>query len=299
VRPLPCRLERGDALTSAAEASRPRLDRLVVTRPAGEAERWAQALLEHGWPAQVLSLIGIDRPQSPLAQQALQRARYGWSRWDALMFVSSAAVKHFFGSGEGMPAGTAGTRFWAPGPGTGAALAEALKMVGVSADRIDAPPGDARQFDSETLWPVVRDQVVPGKRVLIVRGTSPAAEAAAPRAMHAGQGRDWLIQQCEQQGATVQTCVAYERCPPVWDASLRAQALAAAQPGSVWLLSSSEAVDNLRVGLPEANWAQAAALATHERIADAAREAGFGEVRASRPALPDVLRALESQWSHP
>ena len=286
-------------MTTAADARRSRLERLVVTRPAGEAERWALALQDHHWPAQVLPLIEICEPQSPAVQRALDQARNGWSQWDALMFVSSAAVKHFFGAGEGLAPDTALTRFWAPGPGTGAALAEALKLVGASADRIDAPPVDAQQFDSEALWPVVRDQMVPGKRLLIVRGTAPGADTVAPSSALAGQGRDWLIQRCEALGAEVQACVAYERRPPLWDAGMRAKALAAGQPGSVWLLSSSEAVHNLQAGLGQADWSRAAALATHERIARAAREAGFGEVRTSRPALPDVLRALESHWSPP
>ena len=286
-------------MTAAADTHRSRLDRLVVTRPSGEAERWAQSLQEHHWPTQVLPLIEIGEPQSPAEQQALVAARASWSQWDALMFVSSAAVKHFFGAGAGLAPDTATTRFWAPGPGTGAALTDALQTVGASADRIDAPPADAQQFDSEALWPVVRAQMGPGKRVLIVRGSTQGADAVASPKGLAGQGRDWLIQQCEQLGAVVQTCVAYERRPPQWNAALLEEALAATRPGSVWLLSSSEAVHNLKAGLPQADWSQAAALATHERIAHAARAAGFGEVRASRPALPDVLRALESRWSPP
>lgn len=286
-------------MNSTADTRVSQLERLVVTRPAGEAERWMQALQDHQWPVQVLPLIEIGEPQSPAAQEALVQARAGWSQWDALMFVSSAAVKQFFGSGEGLAPDSGSTRFWAPGPGTGRALAEALKLVGASASRIDAPPVDALQFDSEALWPVVRAQLAPGKRVLIVRGTTTGGDAVAAPPGLAGQGRGWLIQQCERLGAKVQACVAYERRPPVWGAALRAQALAAAQPGSVWLFSSSEALHNLQAGLPEADWSSAAALATHDRIARAALDAGFGEVCTSRPALPDVLRALESYWSLP
>ncbi|MEX1165450.1 MAG: uroporphyrinogen-III synthase, partial [Hydrogenophaga sp.] len=96
----------------------------------------------------------------------------------------------------------------------------------------------------------------------------------------------------------VQACVAYERGAPVWSDALRAQAKAAAATNSLWLLSSSEAVLHLVEGLPGQSWAQAAALATHPRIAEAALEAGFGVVQSARPALPDVLRALESHWKH-
>jgi uroporphyrinogen-III synthase len=40
------------------------------------------------------------------------------------------------------------------------------------------------------------------------------------------------------------------------------------------------------------------ALATHPRIAEAARALGFAEVITARPALADVVRALES-WASP
>lgn len=290
-------------MSTAAQQRRSRLQRLVVTRPAGEAERWVHALNEKRWPAQALPLIDIGEPQSAGAQEALRQARAGWSQWDALMFVSSAAVKHFFGSfGSGSEWAPDGgrTRFWAPGPGTGAALAQALQIMGISPNRIDAPPHDAPQFDSESLWPVVSAQVHEGKRLLVVRGDSKGANAQkSASSAHAGQGREWLIRQCESLGASVQTCVAYERRAPLWSHSMRTQALEAAQPNSVWLLSSSEAAMNLRAGLPEVSWSQAAALTTHDRIAAVAREIGFGEVIASRPALPDVLRALELHWTTP
>src|SRR5690606_22046772 len=100
------------------------------------------------------------------------------------------------------------TRFWAPGPGTAKALMVALAERGVTADRIDSPPEDAEQFDSEALWPVVREQVRSGSRVMIVRGTSDASlVSAAPSAAQPGHGRDWLIRQCEAAGAEVRACV--------------------------------------------------------------------------------------------
>jgi uroporphyrinogen-III synthase len=277
----------------------PRLDRLVVTRPAAEAGRWVETLNGAGWPAQALPLISIGGPRSPEALQALEQARAQWAQWDALMFVSNAAVAHFFAGACAPAAGANHTRFWAPGPGTGRALAQALRGLGLGADRIDAPRADAAQFDSEALWPVVQDQMGPGKRLLVVRGDSTGIEMPAPNPQLAGHGREWLIQQCEALGAQVHACVAYERSAPQWSALLRAQAAAAAAPGSLWLLSSSEALVHLRAGLPEVHWTQATALTTHPRIADAAREAGFGEVQTARPALPDVLRALESHWSPP
>ena len=67
-----------------------------------------------------------------------------------------------------------------------------------------------------------------------------------------------------------------------------------ASDGSVWLFSSSEAVHNLQASLPDVGWSRARAVTTHERIAQAARAAGFAEVRETRPALADVRASIES-----
>ena len=277
-----------------------RLARLIVTRPAAEAAQWVQTLRAQGWPAQALPLIDIGEPASAEARAALQAWRANWSQVDALLFVSGAAVSHFFAEGAvAQPPGPFNTRFWAPGPGTARQLAQALAALGIAPERIDSPPPDAAQFDSEHLWPVVSSQVVAGSRILIVRGSS--ADASVPPADGSlpGHGRDWLIRQCEAAGARVEACVAYERRPPVFDEADRALVAQGALAGSVWLFSSSEALAALRVAQPLAHWTEATALVTHPRIAQAARDAGFGRVIESRPSLSDVLRALESGCTAP
>ncbi|MDP2018160.1 uroporphyrinogen-III synthase [Hydrogenophaga sp.] len=284
--------------TTAQRPAPGRVARLIVTRPAAEAGHWVQALRDRGWPAQALPLIDIGDPATAEARAALQVWRTNWSQVDALLFVSGAAVSHFFAEGAVVrPLGPFNTRFWAPGPGTARQLAQALDALGIAPERIDAPPADAAQFDSEHLWPVVASQVVAGSRILIVRGSSteaPTADGSVP-----GHGRDWLIRQCEALGARVEGCVAYERRPPVFDDADRALVAQATLAGSVWLFSSSEALAALRVAQPSASWAAALALVTHPRIAQAARDAGFGRVIESRPSLPDVLRALESECTAP
>lgn len=274
------------------------LRRLIITRPSEEAADWVAQLQAQGWPAQALPLIDIREPSHPAVVQALHQHRAHWSGYDAILFVSGAAVRHFFASGE-LPRATAvtRTRFWAPGPGTARALLALLFRLGLPADCIDAPPADAGQFDSEALWPVVASQLRPGSRVLIVRGASGADDTETTAV--AGNGRDWLIRQCEQAGARVQAVAAYERQPPCWDDAMNALRLQAYASGSVWLFSSSQAVDHLLLADPSAGWSAADALATHPRIAERAREAGFARVLGTRPSLPDVLRTLESHWSRP
>jgi len=81
--------------------------------------------------------------------------------------------------------------------------------------------------------------------------------------------------------------------PEFSDAQLR-EAGDAAAAGDIWLFSSSQAISHLRAALPHQDWSRARAVATHTRIAEAARKAGFGVVCESRPAVEAVVAALES-----
>jgi uroporphyrinogen-III synthase len=108
-------------------------------------------------------------------------------------------------------------------------------------------------------------------------------------------GRDWLAERLREQGAQVEFVQSYARRAPLWDAAQRQtldQALAA--PNEVcWLLSSSEAVDHLATLAPGADWSASLALASHPRIAEAARRLGFGQVTGIRPTPQAVADALK------
>ena len=108
----------------------------------------------------------------------------------------------------------------------------------------------------------------------------------------AAPGRDWIARQWSAAGATVDFLRVYLRQAPQLSAALLQRARAACGDGSVWLLSSSEAVDNL-VALCGMDLRRARAVATHPRIAEAARAAGWGVVIESRPQLEDITAALE------
>ncbi len=163
-----------------------------------------------------------------------------------------------------------------------------LQEAGWPAPLIDGPAAHAPQFDSEALWEQVHAQVRPGDRILIVRGRSAGVHETQ------GSGRDWLARQIEAAGGHVDFVVAYERGAPQLSVEDLALARQASHNGSLWLLSSSEAVAHLVDSLPQHNWHTARALATHPRIAQAAHDAGFGEVRECRPALADVVASIES-----
>lgn len=253
--------------------------RVVVTRPQREAQDWVQALQQAGHDAWALPLIAIaPGPDAAAVRQAWQQL----DRYLGVMFVSANAVEGFHAA---RPAGDA-TPFeaWATGPGT----VRALRQAGVPTGQIVAPPDEASQFDSEALWALVASRIQPGVHVLIVRGADATGRSSE------GAGRDWFGRQVREAGGTVDFLVSYQRQAPVLDATQRQRAQAAAGDGSVWLFSSSEAVHNLQASLPEVDWRHARAVATHARIAEAARAAGFTEVRQTRPALADLQASIES-----
>ena len=275
--------------------------RVLVTRPLHDARPWVDALRAHGLQAQALPLMAIGPCRSTEARKALAAARAAVQtpgRYRAVMFVSGNAAQHFFQSippqARNQPSLLAtDTRAWTPGPGT----ARALQALGVPDGQIDGPPPDAAQFESETLWQQVQGQIRPGDRVLIVRGDTPSTlpiHADAQAAPTTGAGRDWLAARLRDAGARVELLAVYERQLPQWTAEEQALARSAASDGTLWLFSSSEAVANLQQLLPGQDWHAGQALATHERIASKALQAGFGVVLRSRPALGEVLASIES-----
>jgi uroporphyrinogen-III synthase len=172
---------------------------------------------------------------------------------------------------EAWPAGTLAA---STGPGT----TQALRAAGVPAAQIVEPAREPAQFDSEALWQRLRERDWTRARVLVVRGDG---------------GREWLGEQLRDAGAQVEHVRSYRRVTPHWSAeqqALAARALAAPDD-AVWLLSSSQAVAKLRELLPHASWQRAQAWATHERIAEAARAAGFGTVRIVAPTQQAVVDA--------
>ena len=260
----------------------------IVTRPEREALQWVQALRARGIAAAALPLIAIGPPPDLQALQAA-RARVQALDYRALMFVSGNAAQHFLDPDTALALASQApaaikTRAWSPGPGT----AQTLVALGVPAHLIDRPAHGAVQFDSESLWEQVHGQVAPGDRVLVVRGTEAGAAA-----QH-GSGREWLAQQLQAAGARAEFAVAYTRGAPVFTAAQQALVQSALAQGALWLLSSSQALAHLCAAVPQQDWARARALATHPRIAQTARAAGFGAVHECRPSLDDVGASIES-----
>jgi uroporphyrinogen-III synthase len=254
--------------------------RVLVTRPLAQAAEWVEALRSNGIDAVALPLIAIVPPSDPLAVVD------SWANLAGrrlVVFVSPNAALQFFARAPAVWAWPEHTRVASPGPGT----TRTLIALGVPPRLIDAPADDAPQFDSETLWRSLQMRDWHGASVLLVRGP---------------QGRDWLAARLAERGAVVDTLAAYERETPHLDATESAlldQALTAPRR-FVWLFSSSEAIDHLqkltsRRGDPgEAIWRASRALATHPRIAQRARDAGFAAVLESRPTPSAVVACIQS-----
>jgi uroporphyrinogen-III synthase len=287
-----------------------KLRRVIVTRPSQDAAYWVGELENSGFKAQALPLIEIGPVTDPTDTALVQKAWRHLNDYAACMFVSGNAVQYFFrekiavgqliqfqnaindGANKELSSLPVSLRFLAPGPGTAAALL----AEGVPAAQIDSPPIEAGQFDSEALWQVVGRRDWRGKRVLVLRGQT---SGTAPYTV---AGRDWLAQQFRAAGAQVDRLSVYQRSAPRFTDVQLQLVQNARQDGSVWLFSSSEALANLMQqpllggagGASGADWRGARAIATHPRIAQAVRDAGWGVVQETRPMLADILDAMRS-----
>jgi uroporphyrinogen-III synthase len=248
--------------------------RVIVTRPLAQAAAWVDALKALGCDAQALPLIDIAAVGDT---GPLHRAWSTLAQYSLVMFVSANAVQHFFALASSAGSWPAGVRAGATGPGTSAAL----RTAGVPEAAVVEPPADAASFDSEALWARLAHEDWMGRKALVVRGED---------------GRDWLAEALRARGAAVDFVAAYRRLAPQPDAvGRRLLADAQAQPSQhVWLFSSSEAVGHLARLVPQADWSGAAAMASHPRIAAAARAAGFGRVELIEPSPTSVAQAIEA-----
>jgi uroporphyrinogen-III synthase len=243
---------------------------VLVTRPTAQAAEWVQRLRRHGIEAHALPLLAIlpttDEPSVRAAWSAL-------SQFDLVMFVSPNAVHAFFAARPSTAAWPAGLRAAATGQGSVRALVDA----GVPASLCVAP--QRAPFDSAGLWALLRDEDWRDRRALIVRGDG---------------GRDEFARALQGAGTAVTFVQCYRRIQPKWSTSERATAAAAriAPNEHVWLMSSSEAMGHLASLMPGTDWSKATALATHPRIAESARQFGFGRVLESSPQIDDELASL-------
>ena len=249
--------------TRSPTLAEPALDgrTVVITRPAGTGSPLARRVRRMGGVPLLLpglSLHAVDQPQVVAMEL---RAALGD---ELLIFTSPAAVRF---AARLAPLSTRATVL-AVGQGTARALAR---------HGVDALAPLARQ-DSEGLLEQAALADVKGCRVALI---------GAPG------GRGVLRAELLARGAQLREVHVYRRGTPRWQRR-QLDAIRQLPADARVLLSSAEALDNLKQGLPGDAYAQliqAVAIASSERLAEAAHAAGFARVAVAASALSANLLA--------
>lgn len=247
--------------------------RVVVTRPAEQAEVLCAAIAARGGEAVRFPVLAIGPAAQPAASAALA-ARL--DQFDLAFFVSPNAVDHALDALLPLRAWPPRLRVATVGKGSERALARR------GFDAVIAPSSG---FDSEAVLalPEFAADAVAGRRVVIFRGDG---------------GRDLLGDTLRERGAAVEYFTCYRRYRPALDP---APLIAAAGRGELDALSltSSEGVRNLAAMLGERGLAalrHVTVFASHPRIVEAARAVGFARIVETAPGDEGLLQALEAHF---
>jgi len=223
---------------------------ILVTRPARQSAGFAQRIAALGGVPIVFPAIVILPPADTAA---LKRAHAALGDFDYAVFVSANAVEFGAPDARRWPAGLVA---FAPGPGTGEALADA----GIANVRVPTT-----SFDSEGLLALPEFAAPRGRRVVIFRGEG---------------GREHLGDTLRARGATVDYVACYRRAEPTSGAAGLAEAFALRRIDAV-TLTSSEGLDNLWALADDATraaWRDCPTFVPHPRIAVRARAVGLHAV---------------------
>lgn len=247
---------------------------ILVTRPAAQAAGLCEAIRAHGGECLLFPLIEIhpaDDP-APLVDVATRLGEFALA-----FFVSANAVDHAMPVLRAAGPWPIHTRVATVGKGSEAAL----RRWGC-VDVIAPESG----FDSEAVLnlPAFQAAAVSGRRIVIFRGNG---------------GRALLGEALRARGAEVEHVTCYRRSPPAGGAAPLLAWLASGALHAV-TLTSSEAVQHLCALLGESGLGhlrEVPIFASHPRIAERAREAGFSRVIQTDPGDAAIVHALESQLS--
>lgn len=235
--------------------------RVLVTRPAHQAEPLCQLIEQAGGEAAKLPLIGIEPVGDDDAiAAALQRA----ATFDGWIFTSANAVRY---------AALRAPDTWPPAYAIGSATARALAEAG------HAPVATPQQkSSSEALLSLDDFQNVAGKRYLIVTGEA---------------GLDTLTRGLTERGAVAEALAVYRRVPL---SHTPGRLEAEIRMADAIVITSGESLDHIWALTPEALRPTLLArvlVVPSERVLEKARQYGFADPRVPDEVSDDaILSAL-------
>lgn len=240
---------------------------VVITRPAGEAQRLAALTREAGGEPLLFPAIEI-RDAADL--QPLEDAIARLDTFDVAIFISPSAVEKAMSLITARRALPANLRCAVIGPGGARALARfGVQQVIVPENR----------YDSESLLATQFMQDVQDKRIVIFRGDG---------------GREMLRDMLVKRGARVEAVTCYRRVQPVLDAGSLLQAWARGLVAAV-IITSSEGLRNLCAMIGAAGVAYLRTTLTvvpHPRIVAVAHTLGMTRVELSDSGDDALLRTV-------
>lgn len=229
---------------------------VVITRPAGEAQRLATLIREAGGEPLLYPAIEIhDAPDRPALDAVINRL----DDFDVAIFISPTAVDKAMTRIAAQRALPRKLRCAAIGPGG----VRALRRFGVR--EVIAPAETGPRHDSEALLASPYLQTVNGMRIVIFRGDG---------------GRELLGETLSARGAKVESVACYRRGKPVFDPAPLLADFARGAVAAV-IVTSSEGLHNFCERLGEAGQTclrETPVVVPHPRIAAAARERGLTRV---------------------
>ncbi|WP_341675832.1 uroporphyrinogen-III synthase [Niveibacterium sp. SC-1] len=248
--------------------------RIVVTRPAEQAESLCQAIVARGGEALRAPLIAIEAADDAATRHELAALALDLRSFDLVFFVSANAVQHGLSALRLASEWPSHLGVATVGPGSAAALHAA------GFERVIAPTA---QFDSEAVLalPEFAPDRVRGRSILVLRGDG---------------GRELLADALRERGARVRLQTCYRRRMLAPDLP----ELLAARPDAL-VVSSSEALRSferqLAANVDAAVLRLLPLFAPHARIAALAESLGFPVVFTTEGADAGIIAGLERYFA--
>lgn len=248
--------------------------RILVTRPAGQAQGLIELIQAQGGEAWHFPLLAIQPLTEPAAINAIKQRMLDLDLYQHVIFVSTNAVAYGVQWIEDYwPQQPVGVRWY----GIGKSTCEALHKAGLPVANEAFAAG--HPMNSEALLEAAELQQLSGQRVLIIRGVG---------------GREHLRSQLSARGAQVDIAECYQRVAPAQSVEAFLQLIQQQHIGTI-CINSGDSLHNL-CGLLSDNISAVQSLrlvVPSQRVAELAAAKGFSDVVESRNASDaEVLRVL-------